>query len=420
MGDIAIRVENLGKKYKIGANQTRYQTLRESIVSGFSNSFERIKGAQPKEENIIWALKDINFEVKHGEVLGIIGRNGAGKSTLLKILSRITRPTTGRFELNGRVGSLLEVGTGFHPELTGRDNIYLSGAILGMQRKEINRKFDEIVDFAEIEKFLDTPAKHYSSGMYMRLAFSVAAHLEPEILLVDEVLAVGDAEFQKKCMGKMGDVAGDGRTVLFVSHNMAAINALCNHGLLLNSGTMDYLGEIDQCVNQYLHLDKLISDLPVINFKEEVKRSIQFFSISITNSNKEIKKIYSYKEPIWIRIEFLVHYPISGVYFAAHIHDGTLNTLLFTRDFDSTEINLRILEQGHYTYSFYIPAPLLVPGFYNISIHIAHSNPPELIEGVDHVCSFEIFDDGSENAKKGFPWRGKLSIPIKWDLKKNE
>ena len=181
MGDIAIRVENLGKKYKIGANQARYQTLRESIVNGFSNSIDRIKGTSSKDEHI-WALKEINFEVKHGEVLGIIGRNGAGKSTLLKILSRITRPTTGRFELNGRVGSLLEVGTGFHPELTGRDNIYLSGAILGMQRKEINRKFDEIVDFAEIEKFLDTPVKHYSSGMYMRLAFSVAAHLEPEIL----------------------------------------------------------------------------------------------------------------------------------------------------------------------------------------------------------------------------------------------
>ncbi len=236
MGDIAIRVENLGKKYKIGANQTRYQTLRESIVNGFSNSIERIKGAPSKDDNIIWALKDINFEVKHGEVLGIIGRNGAGKSTLLKILARITRPTTGRFELNGRVGSLLEVGTGFHPELTGRDNIYLSGAILGMKRREINHKFDEIVDFAEIEKFLDTPVKHYSSGMYMRLAFSVAAHLEPEILLVDEVLAVGDAEFQKKCLGKMGDVAGQGRTVLFVSHNMGAISMLCNYGLLLNNG----------------------------------------------------------------------------------------------------------------------------------------------------------------------------------------
>jgi lipopolysaccharide transport system ATP-binding protein len=252
MSDIAIRVENLGKKYKIGANQARYQTLRESIVNGFSNSIERIKGAPPKEENIIWALKEINFEVKHGEVLGIIGRNGAGKSTLLKILSRITRPTTGRFELNGRVGSLLEVGTGFHPELTGRDNIYLSGAILGMKRKEINRKFDEIVDFAEIERFLDTPVKHYSSGMYMRLAFSVAAHLEPEILLVDEVLAVGDAEFQKKCLGKMGDVAGEGRTVLFVSHNMKSIIELCSVTIYLKKGFLFQSGTTQSIINLYL------------------------------------------------------------------------------------------------------------------------------------------------------------------------
>jgi len=251
MSDIAIRVENLGKKYKIGANQARYQTLRESIVNGFSSSIERIKGAPPKDDNIIWALKDINFEVKHGEVLGIIGRNGAGKSTLLKILSRITKPTTGRFELNGRVGSLLEVGTGFHPELTGRDNIYLSGAILGMKRNEINRKFDEIVDFAEIEKFLDTPVKHYSSGMYMRLAFSVAAHLEPEILLVDEVLAVGDAEFQKKCLGKMGDVAGQGRTVLFVSHNMGAIINLCLTSIMLQRGMLSFKGTSNQAISYY-------------------------------------------------------------------------------------------------------------------------------------------------------------------------
>jgi len=252
MSDIAIRVENLGKKYKIGANQARYQTLRESIVNGFSNSIERIKGTPPKEDNIIWALKDINFEVKHGEVLGIIGRNGAGKSTLLKILSRITKPTTGRFELNGRVGSLLEVGTGFHPELTGRDNIYLSGAILGMKRKEINRKFDEIVDFAEVEKFLDTPVKHYSSGMYMRMAFSVAAHLEPEILLVDEVLAVGDAEFQKKCLGKMGDVAGQGRTVIYVSHNMGSLESLCQNSILLHNGVIKSFDKTKNIINLYL------------------------------------------------------------------------------------------------------------------------------------------------------------------------
>ena len=285
MSDIAIRVENLSKKYKIGANQARYQTLRESIMNGISTSLERFKGNQTKEENIIWALKDINFEVKHGEVLGIIGRNGAGKSTLLKILSRITKPTTGRFELNGRVGSLLEVGTGFHPELTGRENIYLSGAILGMKRKEIDHKFDEIVDFAEIEKFLDTPAKHYSSGMYMRLAFSVAAHLEPEILLVDEVLAVGDAEFQKKCLGKMGDVAGEGRTVLFVSHNMGAIRLLCESCIIIQNGENIYHGESGLGINFYNNTTK--THRKIIEHVTRIDSNIKLNYISINQSEAD-------------------------------------------------------------------------------------------------------------------------------------
>ncbi|MEZ4715781.1 MAG: ABC transporter ATP-binding protein [Caldilineaceae bacterium] len=217
MSNIAIRVENLGKEYRIGATQARYRTIRETVMDAARAPFERagklLRGEATGAANLdetIWALKDVSFEVKHGEVVGIIGRNGAGKSTLLKILSRITEPTTGYVDLYGRVGSLLEVGTGFHPELTGRENIFLNGAILGMSRNDINRKFDEIVDFAEVERFIDTPVKHYSSGMYLRLAFAVAAHLEPEILLVDEVLAVGDAAFQKKCFRKMGDVAQKG------------------------------------------------------------------------------------------------------------------------------------------------------------------------------------------------------------------
>ena len=227
MSDIVIRVDSLSKQYRIGGKQEGYRTLRDTLTETFVSPFRRARkllrghayGAAELDE-IIWALRDISFEVKRGEVVGIIGRNGAGKTTLLKILSRITEPTEGYAEIHGRVGSLLEVGTGFHPELTGRENIYLNGAILGMKKAEIERKFDEIVDFAEIEKFIDTPVKHYSSGMYVRLAFAVAAHMEPEILLVDEVLAVGDAAFQKKCLGKMGEVAEGGRTVLFVSHNM--------------------------------------------------------------------------------------------------------------------------------------------------------------------------------------------------------
>lgn len=246
MSDIVIKAENLSKRYRIGAAQEPYGSLRESLARAVRKPFRR---RDPDET--IWALKDVSFEIKRGEVVGIIGRNGAGKSTLLKILSRITKPTSGQVTLRGRVGSLLEVGTGFHPELTGRENIYLNGAILGMGRHEIERKFDEIVDFAEIEKFLDTPVKRYSSGMYVRLAFAVAAHLEPEILLVDEVLAVGDAAFQKKCLGKMGEVAEGGRTVLFVSHNLSAVLSLCRFALIIEKGELYTSGGTQQVVDAY-------------------------------------------------------------------------------------------------------------------------------------------------------------------------
>jgi lipopolysaccharide transport system ATP-binding protein len=241
MGDVAIRAAGISKQYRIGLQKERYYTFRDALISAAKapfRRFQRLRGKSGGDGDMFWALKDVSLEVKHGEVLGIIGRNGAGKSTLLKILCRVTRPTTGFADVYGRVGSLLEVGTGFHPELTGRENIFLSGAILGMRKVEIAKKFDEMVDFSGIEKFLDTPAKHYSSGMYVRLAFAVAAHLEPEILLVDEVLAVGDAEFQKKCLGKMESVAKHGRTVLFVSHNMNAVEKLCRNAILLEAGAI--------------------------------------------------------------------------------------------------------------------------------------------------------------------------------------
>ena len=266
MTDLVIRVENLGKRYKIGRLQTRNDTLRDSIAYRVSQIAHRrsSNGDSPSadltqssvlsphpSDDTLWALRDVSFEVKRGEVVGIIGRNGAGKSTLLKILSRITEPTTGAVDLYGRVGSLLEVGTGFHPELTGRENIFLNGAILGMRKVDIERRFDEIVAFAEVEKFIDTPVKRYSSGMYVRLAFAVAAHLEPEILVVDEVLAVGDAAFQKKSLGKMSDVAHEGRTVLFVSHNLGMIRGLCEHGLWLDGGRIAQQGAIVETVSAY-------------------------------------------------------------------------------------------------------------------------------------------------------------------------
>jgi lipopolysaccharide transport system ATP-binding protein len=244
--DIAISVKGISKAYTIAHGALKRPTFRDVVEERIRHPFRR-----PRQETF-WALKDVSFDVKQGEVVGIIGRNGAGKSTLLKILSRITEPTAGRIELYGRVGSLLEVGTGFHPELTGRENVFLNGAILGMTRAEIRKQFDAIVDFAEVEQFIDTPVKRYSSGMYVRLAFAVAAHLNPEILIVDEVLAVGDAEFQKKCLGKMGEVAKGGRTVLFVSHNMAAIRVLCPKGVFLERGGLRYCGPVEECIDLYV------------------------------------------------------------------------------------------------------------------------------------------------------------------------
>jgi len=264
MSDTTIRIESLSKNYVIGTGKVRHDTLRDQLVSGLRSLFNG-NHRSSQDENIFWALRNISFEIKKGEIVGIIGRNGAGKSTLLKILSRITEPTSGVAEIHGRVGSLLEVGTGFHAELTGRENTYLNGAILGMSKKEIDRKFDEIVAFAEVERFVDTPVKHYSSGMYLRLAFAVAAHLEPEILLVDEVLAVGDLAFQRKCLGKMGDVAREGRTILFVSHSMAAIESLCTAAYLLENGCLVQSGTTKKVVDAYLASIPALCTIPLAN-----------------------------------------------------------------------------------------------------------------------------------------------------------
>lgn len=258
MTDSAIRVENLSKKYILGhQKQEGYTTLRESISNGSKNLLKGFRGKKlpetSEEVEEFWALKDVSFEIKQGDRVGIIGRNGAGKSTLLKILSRITEPTSGKISIAGRVASLLEVGTGFHPELTGRENVYLNGAILGMSKAEIKSRFDEIVSFAEVEKFLDTPVKRYSSGMYVRLAFAVAAHLEPEILIVDEVLAVGDLQFQKKCLGKMGEISQGGRTIIFVSHSMVAVNTLCNKAVFLEKGKVREVGTVDRIAASYMN-----------------------------------------------------------------------------------------------------------------------------------------------------------------------
>nr|MBC8179600.1 ABC transporter ATP-binding protein [candidate division KSB1 bacterium] len=294
MSNIAIKVENLSKRYRIGLkeelNDTFFATLSSWVKFPLSN-FRRLQklsnfNESNDSEDIIWALKDISFELNQGEVLGIIGKNGAGKSTLLKILCRITEPSSGKASINGRVASLLEVGTGFHPELTGRENVFLNGAILGMTKTEIERKFDEIVDFSGVEKFIDTPVKRYSSGMRVRLAFAVAAQLEPEILLIDEVLAVGDIAFQKKCLGKMESVSKSGRTVFFVSHNMAAVSSICSKAILLEQGRLVELGDTDQIIAQYMKNNSEISKIPLHQRKDRGGNgNLKFSAISILNLN---------------------------------------------------------------------------------------------------------------------------------------
>ena len=341
MSDIAIHVENLGKRYYIGRSREQHDTLRDAIVAGLRAPLDRLRRrGQPVEgsravDATIWALKDVSFEVKQGEVLGVIGRNGAGKSTLLKILSRITEPTEGRAEIRGRVGSLLEVGTGFHPELTGRENVYLSGAILGMHRAEIDRRFDEIVAFAEIEKFLDTPVKRYSSGMYVRLAFAVAAHLDPEILLVDEVLAVGDAVFQRKCLGRMGDVAAGGRTVLFVSHNMAAVGALCSRVAVLHGGELTFLGGARAGVMAYQERSRELSEEVDLRLRRDRTGdgSVRIVSVSVrAGDNSPVIRPMS---PLRITVGYEGGEPVAYPHFSVGIYDQNQTGVLFL-DSDAT------------------------------------------------------------------------------------
>ena len=348
-----IKVENLGKSYLIGHQRERYVALRDVLANKARQVASKTKnilsGGQliaGNELEEFWALKDINFEVQQGDRVGIIGRNGAGKSTLLKVLSRIIEPTTGRIQLRGRVASLLEVGTGFHPELSGRENIYLNGAILGMSQSEVRKKFDEIVDFAGVEKFLDTPVKRYSSGMYVRLAFAVAAHLEPEILIIDEVLAVGDAEFQKKCLGKMEDVSkNDGRTVLFVSHNMGAIATLCNKGMLLQNGTIIQDGTINLVIDEY---SKNSNSIAEYIYAGNDKNQFGYFNkIHLINSKNEMSNTFQGGETSFIIIEYSIKQKFKNYNTGMILKDILGNHIYSSADTDLKPEN-QIKEPGNY------------------------------------------------------------------------
>jgi lipopolysaccharide transport system ATP-binding protein len=392
MAELAIRVEKLGKQYRIGAGRPGYRTFREALVDGLTAQIKRLRSLSVSgEDQTIWALRDVSFEVKHGEVLGIIGRNGAGKSTLLKILSRITEPTEGHVEIQGRVGSLLEVGTGFHPELTGRDNIYLNGAILGMRRTEIQSKFDDIVAFAEVERFIDTPVKRYSSGMYMRLAFAVAAHLEPEILLVDEILAVGDLAFQKKCLGKMGDVAKEGRTVLFVSHNLAAVKALCNRAILLHDGRIRQQGEVLQAVLSYLDngpLDSPIKEIAVEAHLGDTSR-IRVCTVELTNPHSGAFAVL-WKQPIELCIEIEVKDWIENACFGLGIVtlDGIAVLTVHHNDLGSEPW---AFSPGHYQVRVALENNLRA-GVYKLSIGAHELVAKDPIFYVPDAVRFEVLD----------------------------
>ncbi len=427
MNNIAIRLEEIGKKYHIGKHQNdaNYRTLRETIASTVTAPFRRVgkllrghaTGAADLDE-IIWALKDISFEVAYGEVVGIIGRNGAGKSTLLKILSRITEPTEGIAKIYGRIGSLLEVGTGFHPELTGRENIFLNGAILGMSRVDINKKFDGIVDFAEINKFIDTPVKYYSSGMYLRLAFAVAAYLEPEILLVDEVLAVGDARFQKKCINKMEEVGQEGRTVLFVSHNMPAITRLCDRTILIGDGHVIKDGPSHKVVGHYLSSG---TDTMANREWSDPKKApggeiARLRGVRVKAENCQITDNVKISQPVSIEIEYEVlksDYIILP-YFEYFNEEGI--NIFRSNDTDPAWQGNRRRPAGHYINTAWIPGHFLAEGIVYVTAVLQTINPriPQFHER--YVVAFQVVDDLQVNSARG-NWVGRMRGAVRPYLK---
>lgn len=407
MSYTAIKVDSLAKRYKIGRYQAPYKTIVESLTKAITyNPFEFIRKRREKQE-YFWALKDISFEVKPGEVIGVIGHNGAGKSTLLKILSRITEPTGGSADIYGRVGSLLEVGTGFHYELTGRENIYLSGAILGMKKNDIDRRFDEIVAFAEVDKFIDTPVKHYSSGMHLRLAFAVAAHLEPEILLVDEVLAVGDLAFQKKCLNKMEDVATQGRTILFVSHNMGAIKELCQTSLVLKNGKVDYQGSVVSGIQHYTR--------NVLNIQPESGNGHKTagFARTIINENKSENFGVKNDETFEITSDLTLSNNLNRIVMHCLIEDAECNQVVHNY-IRTKEIGLNDLEKGVYRIKAQMPPLWLKPGVYTLYLKfIAETEEGRQVKYLSERVLLDIVDNTEMFAGKVY---ATILPPVKWSV----
>ena len=419
MSDYAIRVKNLGKQYHIGAQIERYRTFRDTLSEWARRPIRLLRGQLPTTTETIWALREIDFEVHQGQVLGVIGRNGAGKSTLLKILSRVTEPTEGQAEIYGRVGSLLEVGTGFHPELTGRENIYLNGAILGMKRSEISQKFDEIVTFAGVQKFIETPVKRYSSGMYLRLAFAVAAHLEPEILVVDEVLAVGDAEFQRKCLGKMSAVAQEGRTVLFVSHNMSAILRLTQETILLDRGRLIMRGPSIEVVDRYLTSGFSQTGERVWTEDEVPSSAAPFIPIAlrVLNGDREVVDIFRSTESINVEIEYKLAEPIKGMRVGIYLVNMRGEHVFTSFDTDTPELYDRHSQRGkgHYISRCVIPADLLNEGRYTLGINASTYQVRRYFQD-ERALAFTIDGAGAPGMQWAEARLGPVRPRLSWEI----
>jgi lipopolysaccharide transport system ATP-binding protein len=424
MSEYAIRVEGLGKQYALGgSSQTGYRTLRDSIGDAVTWPIRLLKGQLRSRAEKIWALKDISFELKPGQVLGVIGRNGAGKSTLLKILSRVTEPTAGFAEIHGRVGSLLEVGTGFHPELSGRENIYLNGAVLGMKRREIAAKFDEIVEFSGVSKFIDTAVKHYSSGMYLRLAFSVAAHLEPEILVVDEVLAVGDAEFQRKCLGKMSDVAATGRTVLFVSHNMSAIMRLTEESIVLERGQMAYRAPTRQAVDYYMASGLSQSGERTWSAEEVPASAAPFRPIAMRVRDPKgnvIDTVLS-RQPLDIEVEYELAQPIQGLRVGVYLQ-SVRGEVVFT-SFDTDEAGqydkYGTRAAGHYISRATLPANFFNEGQYLLGMNASSFRVRSYFSD-ERALAFTVDAMGAPGMQWPEPRQGFVRPQLEWTIEQLE
>jgi lipopolysaccharide transport system ATP-binding protein len=421
-----IRVENLGKRYTIGLAQ-QFDTLAESLGNTLTTPFRRLKSRMTRDgrkaladrADTIWALRNVSFDVEEGQVLGIIGRNGAGKSTLLKILSRITEPTEGTVTVHGRVGSLLEVGTGFHPELTGRENVYLNGAILGMKRTEISDKFDEIVAFAEVEQFIDTPVKRYSSGMYLRLAFAVAAHLEPEILVVDEVLAVGDAEFQRKCLGKMNDVAEQGRTVLFVSHNMSAILRLTHESIVLEQGRLVLRAPSGQAVDHYLSAGHA-SDGERTWAADEIPLDAGPFrpiALRILDHKGKVAETVRSTEPATIEFEYILTAPVTGLRVGYYLNTARAEAVFTSFDTDDPGMFERFTDRkaGHYLSRCTLPPDTLNGGRYSLGVN-ASSYRIRRYFAEEQALEFSVDASGAPGMHWPEPRGGVVRPRLEWTI----